>query len=86
MSDWSNKVLEKVARKLHHQTMKDYYHDGTDANDAVKMLQSELGPLLEAGQAMRERIIGSGSWDAHPANDQWDAAKAKLLGEDQNGQ
>jgi hypothetical protein len=80
--DRVGKVLERVAREQ-REKVGDFLEgeesgeeDALVENDLLSVLEERLGPLLRAGQAMRE-IVGAPPYGSYwGAN--WDAALAAL--------
>jgi branched-subunit amino acid aminotransferase/4-amino-4-deoxychorismate lyase len=85
---WIDKALERVARDAYILVMHNYHDTVSSPEDILSVLTRELGPLLQAGQAMRDHVDTLSYEDENEPHNcsgcgkaikTWDAAKAKLL-------
>jgi hypothetical protein len=86
---WIDKVLERMAEKVYDRVFELYRTSAVGRSDVAEVLQRKLGPLLQAGQAMRDHVDTLSYEDENEPHNcsgcekaikTWDAEKAKLLG------
>jgi hypothetical protein len=84
MSDWTDKTLERIAREWYAKGLEKMLRNALlirHGEDIIMRVTREPGPLLAAGQAMRDaKKVGRRGLNAD-----WDAEKAKLM-EGTNGE